>query len=159
MRSLGQVYCGIEKFTAHMNLPPPMTQYNYDKVVKTIEKAVYDVAEDSMKDAADELRGDSQEKFIDVDISGDGSWQRRGYSSLNGAVTTISLQTGKILDIEVMSRYCKACTLKENLRKPDPTSYNKWMTSHKEHCKLNHSGSAGAMEVTGVTRIFNRSIE
>ena len=33
------------------------------------------------------------------------------------------------------------------------------MTSHKEQCKLNHSGSAGAMEVTGVTRIFNRSIE
>lgn len=159
MRSLGQGYSGIEKFTTHMNLPPPMTQNNYDKLVKTVEKAVHEVAEDSMKDAADELRGDSPQKFIDVDISGDGSWQRRGYSSFNGTFTTISLQTGKILDIEVMSRYCKACALKEDLRKTDQNAYDKWMKSHQAHCKLNHIGSAGAMEITGVTRIFNRSIE
>ena len=43
MRSLGQGYCGIKKFTAHMNLPPPMTQNNYDKVVKTIEAEEYNL--------------------------------------------------------------------------------------------------------------------
>ena len=55
-----------------------------------------------------------------------------------------------------MSRYCKACNLKESLKKSDPDSYTIWKESHS--CKLNYRGSAPAMEVTGAERIFGRSI-
>ncbi|GFU87140.1 hypothetical protein TNCV_4927881, partial [Trichonephila clavipes] len=34
------------------------------------------------------------------------TWQRRGYTSMNGCVAAISVDTGKVLDIEVMSFYC-----------------------------------------------------
>ena len=37
-------------------------------------------------------------------ISADGTWQRRGYSSLNGAVTIIGINNGKCLDFEVLSK-------------------------------------------------------
>ena len=159
MRSIGQGYASIEKFTTLMNMPKPMTQNSFNKSVKSILKATSTVAEETMKEAADELKNDSEETVVDVSVSADGSWQRRGYSSLNGTYTTISLKTGKVLDCEVMSRHCKACKLKENLKKTDRISYDKWYEKHQNKCTMNHQGSAGAMEVSGATRIFGRSIE
>ncbi|GFU86576.1 hypothetical protein TNCV_4480121 [Trichonephila clavipes] len=37
------------------------------------------------------------------------TWQRRGYTCMNGCVAAISVDTGKVLDIEVMSSYCPTC--------------------------------------------------
>ena len=67
------------------------------------------------------------------------------------------MSTGKILDIEPMSRACKACGLKETTRINDPAAYDKWKESHV--CKFNYRGSAGNMEPVGAKRIWNRSIE
>lgn len=41
-------------------------------------------------------------------VSGDGTWQRRGHSSLNGCVSLISIDTGKIIDVGGMSSKCRA---------------------------------------------------
>ena len=65
------------------------------------------------------------------------------------------MDSGKILDYEPMSRYCKGCYLHCNLA-IDPAAYKTWKDSHT--CKINHKGSASAMEVTGTKRIFERSI-
>lgn len=132
MRMIGQGYSSLEKFAIHMNLPRPMTHKNYDNSVKVIEKVVREVAEESMQDAADEIKKGSTD-VVDTDISGDGSWQRRGFSSLNGTFTGISLQTGKILDVEVMTRYCKACKLKEPLKISDPAAHAQWLDMHDCH--------------------------
>ena len=71
-----------------------------------------------MQDACEELKADSSSDAVkDVEVSSDGTWQRRVYSSLNGVVTVISIKNGKILDIELISRTCKACVLKEPLKK------------------------------------------
>ena len=44
-----------------------------------------------MQDACEELKADSSSDAIkDVEVSSDGSWQRRVYSPLNGVVTVIS---------------------------------------------------------------------
>ncbi|GFT49968.1 hypothetical protein TNCV_4175911 [Trichonephila clavipes] len=44
-------------------------------------------------------------------VSVDGTWQKkRGYTSLNVCVSAISVDSGKILDIEVLSQYCRVCT-------------------------------------------------
>ena len=150
--------CWIRKFTAFMNMPKPMTANNYDKIVSQVTECVKSVAEQTIVDAAEEIRNgqnpDSSETVIDTAISCDGSWQRRSYSSLNGVVTAISMQTGKILDCEPMSRICKSCNLHEKDRVSNPASYDIWRATH--NCLVNHRGSAGAMEVTGVKRIFER---
>ena len=44
-----------------------------------------------------------------ADISADGSWQKRGFTSLNGFVTIICLLTGKCLDFAAMCKPCKSC--------------------------------------------------
>ena len=49
-------------------------------------------------------------------MSGDGTWQQKGFSSFNGVFAAISIKSGKVLDVEPMSRYCKGCNLKKDLK-------------------------------------------
>ncbi|GFY14981.1 uncharacterized protein TNCV_235311 [Trichonephila clavipes] len=60
----------------------------------------------------------------------------------NGCVSVISIDTGKILDLEVMTQYCKICEL--NVK--------------REHVCSNYKGSSGNMEADGAFRIFERSL-
>ena len=156
MRSCGQGHSSIQKFTTLMNMPMPMTQKSYNATVKRITETVTEVAKETMSDGANAIKCDKN-NLTDTSVSVDGSWQRRGYSSFNGVVTAISVENGKILDVEPMSRMCKECKLKENLKNTNPDLYGEWRATHD--CKLNYQGSAGGMEVTGAKRIFGRSVE
>ena len=49
--------------------------------------------------------------LVNCEVSVDGSWQKWGYSSLNGVVTAMS--DGKCLDIHVLSKHCKRCRIWE----------------------------------------------
>ena len=75
-------------------------------------------------------------------LSGDGAWQKRGYSSLNGVATLIS--DGKCIDTEVLSKkQCEQCE-QWNHRK-DTVEYSSLKEKHI--CAINHTGSgAVAME-------------
>ena len=154
MRSCGQGYAGLEKFLFCMNMPKPMTRKNYTKLSDIVAAACQKTALETMLEAATDLQ---KENIVDVPISADGSWQRRGYSSMNGFVSAISMDTGKIVDIEPMSRFCKVCSQHQSLRKSNPKSYEIWKARHAATCKANYKGSAPNMEVEGAKRIFSRS--
>ncbi|GFU26549.1 uncharacterized protein TNCV_1836871 [Trichonephila clavipes] len=62
--------------------------------------------------------------------------------SLNDCVSVISIDTGKILDLEVLTHYCNMCEL--NVR--------------CEHVCSNYKWSSGNMEAVGAFRIFERSL-
>lgn len=160
MRSCGQGYSGISTFSTLMDMPRPMTANNYDKIVKRYAKVSKTIADQTMTDAAEEIRSMvndvTDDQVVDTSVSHDGTWQRRGHSSFNGCTTAISMESGKILDIEPMSRFCKACMLKEPLRTSDPAQYDTWKANH--NCSYNYVGSANGMEVEGAKRIFGRSI-
>ncbi|GFT91598.1 hypothetical protein TNCV_1534211 [Trichonephila clavipes] len=51
----------------------------------------------------DEEIAEYQRKPLTVD----GTWQCRGYSSMNGCVAALSVDTGKVVDIEIMSSCCR----------------------------------------------------
>ena len=93
----------------------------------------------------------------DTSISCDGSWQKRGYSSMNGFLAAIAMDTGKVLDVEHTSHYCKSCILNEELKKSDPIAYAKWKATHQ--CLANYHGSAQNMEVTGAQRILDAQLK
>ena len=62
-----------------------------------------------MQDAVEEIReGAGDDEITDVSISCDCTWQKRGFTSLDRTVVIISTDTGKVFDVEVMSRYCNA---------------------------------------------------
>lgn len=83
----------------------------------------------------------------------DGSWQKRGHSSLNGVVTAIV--DGKCFDHVVLSKHCKGC--KKWKAREGSTEYENWFIEHQ--CQANHGKSSGAMESVGAMDMFSRSIE
>ena len=89
-----------------MNVPKPMT----------VRDTAKDTAEASMNASAAELCKGSPEP-TDIGVTMDGTWQRRGYSSINRVVVAMSVVSGKVVDNEPLSPFCKACsTMTRNLK-------------------------------------------
>ncbi|GFT49972.1 uncharacterized protein TNCV_4175951 [Trichonephila clavipes] len=63
-----------------------------------------EVSELSMQKAASELLvlHPTKNKIVECGISVDGTWQRRGYSSMNGCVAALSVDTGSALKMEAV---------------------------------------------------------
>ena len=75
-----------------MNLVPPMQAVAYNNSQKEVAESYRIVANSQMLKAADELKQTSS----DVAVSYGGSWQQRGFSSLNGLVTVNSVVSASI---------------------------------------------------------------
>ncbi|GFT94740.1 uncharacterized protein TNCV_3574581 [Trichonephila clavipes] len=119
--------------------------------IKTFFKIVPATPNNAITEAAAEVR--KLKKTSDVaecGVSVDGRWQRRGHSSLNGCVAVLSIDTGKVLVLEVMSKWCRNCnTLKSSVK-------SKHIKKHQCSC---NQGSAGSMESVGAYRLLERSRE
>ncbi|GFT68646.1 uncharacterized protein TNCV_2759191 [Trichonephila clavipes] len=97
----GRMFCGV------MNLPQPPTRFSHTVAIC------------------------ENEGNKNIAVAVDGTWQKRGYTSLNGVVTVTSIDTGKVIDVDILSKYC-AC---------------KNLPFHEKDCKRNYVGSSGAMEI------------
>ena len=159
MRSIGRGHSGATKFCSLMNMPPPPTAREYQKNARTIAKHVKVIAKDGMSSAAKEIR-DAQhareDDLVNCGVSCDGTWQKRGYSSQDGCVIVMSIDTGKVLNAEPLTKVCKKCQLHSHLDK-DSEEYHRWRAEHN-NCKANYKGSAPTMESEGADRIFRRSV-
>ena len=115
-------------------MPPPMTARNYDRLTSQISAVAVSVGEETMIDAAKEIHSKAlalnTEPIVNTGVSVDGAWQRRGYASLNGVVTAISLENGKVVNVEAMSRNCKSHNSMDHLIESDHVAYANWMNSH-----------------------------
>ncbi|GFT13035.1 uncharacterized protein TNCV_431541 [Trichonephila clavipes] len=76
-----------------------------------------------------------------IAIALDGTWQKRGHTSKNGVVTATSLDNGKVIEFECLSKYCFECK-----------STNKTC----DNCQVNYHGFSAGMESEGALRIFSR---
>ena len=74
-----------------MELPRPIFQSFYDKLVDMIPIATATVRQVSMKKAAQKEKEKSEEnsKFERITVSGDGSWRKHGFSLLFGITSLI----------------------------------------------------------------------
>ena len=161
MRRIGNGFAGMKRFLVLMNHQSPMTEKNYRKLSSVYRNSVKEVAETVMQEAALEIYNkkhdaDCDDNIVDTGIYVDGTWHKRGFTSLNGAMAAISIETGRILDVEAMTRYCQGCINIEKFRE-NADLYEHLKLDHV--CKSYHEGSAAKMEVVGVERIFSRSIE
>ncbi|GFV85875.1 uncharacterized protein TNCV_1421801 [Trichonephila clavipes] len=107
MRCIGQGLESLKTFCAVMSLPNPVEQKSHDVINNKLSRVMKEVAEESMKMAAVEEYSSSPDNLLTV--SGDGTWKTRGHSSLIGICTVIGTETGKVLDREVLSSFCKGC--------------------------------------------------
>ena len=114
MRLLGVGFRGAAKFCGFMDLPAPVQQTTYDIIVKNIHTAASSVCEEVLKEAIKEEREeirkyDPSSNDEELTVSGDGTWRKRGFSSLFGIAALIGHFTGKVVDFIVKSSVCSAC--------------------------------------------------
>ncbi|KAK7473611.1 hypothetical protein BaRGS_00035158 [Batillaria attramentaria] len=95
---------------------------------------------------------------LDISISIDGSWHKRGRTSHNGVVCVIDLITGLIIDFVALSNYCQVCE-SEAAPSPGDANYDDWFAGHKDQCQQNIQCSSQAMEMEGAVILFQRSEE
>ena len=105
-----------------MTIPCLPAKSNYTKIGKALKTTASNVAKESKKSAAEELKSNMEHECA---VSVYGSWQKRYHNFLSGCATAISIDNGKILDVEPMSRYCKECEVHEKLNK-ESTKYILW---------------------------------
>ncbi|GFU76611.1 uncharacterized protein TNCV_1272601 [Trichonephila clavipes] len=106
MRCIGQGLSALNTFCTIMSLPKPVSQKAYHSINIRIADECETLANASMSDAA------LEEKILDgtrncIAVSGDGTWKTRGHTSLVGVCTLIGAECGKVLDIDIMSSFCK----------------------------------------------------
>lgn len=161
MRVLGLGLKGATKFCGLMDMPPFLCQRTYDLIVNNIHSSIKIVGEKLFQRACAEEKGlSSQEQGsanTELTVSGDGTWKKRGFSSLYGVTSLIGYYSGKVIDIMVKSSYCKQCEVWK--KKENSDEYREWYEDHANECSANHKGSAGKMEVDAVIEMFKRSVE
>ena len=169
--SLGLGHKGLSQFCGFLNMPPPVHHDSYQIHLKQISEASITHAEENMKSAVSRLKstlkdgGDvtddddnDDEACTDVGVSCDGSWHRRGFSSLVGTTAVISLETGQVLDYEILNKVCYECRHWKKVPDSNPKK-QAWAENHAGVCPINYSGSAPGMEASGASRMWQRSEE
>ncbi len=127
---------------------------------QALAAASMSIAKDNMIAASEylhRLNGIEPLDVLDVKVTCDGTWSRRGFTAIHGVVVVISYDTGQVLDFEVMSKSCPACSQQET--RLGAEEFDVWLDGHREECLANHDGSSPAMECAGVLILWERSVE
>ena len=111
-----------------------------------------DVGDNGVGDGDDSDHG-NQDDVVDVTVSFDGTWHKRGFTSNYGVGIIIDVATGLVL-----SKYCQACTLND---KKNMTALERWLWrgQHAAVCDANYEGSSKGMEKEAALRMWRRSIQ
>ena len=157
----GGGYEGLAAFCSIVNMPC-LSKPAYYQQVENIRVALEQEVKEEMKQAGQRLRqqilAENPEKAdddpLDVAVSFDGTWAKRGFTSLTGVVFVISIDTGEVLDYHVLSKVCQKCSIKKSKITEEEFE---WLLEHE--CDINFVGSSPAMESEGAIIMWRRSIE
>ncbi|GFX30691.1 uncharacterized protein TNCV_4862151 [Trichonephila clavipes] len=139
MRAIGKGGAAARIFCGLMNLPPPPAKFERHN---SLFLNVLTISEDSMNAAVHEavIANDNNSNIA---VAVDGTWHKRGYSSLNGVVCATSLlRTERLSTLKLSQNIVLHVRVKKN-----PC----------ENCAKNYEGFSGGMECRGVLSIFQRS--
>ncbi|CAB4043696.1 Hypothetical predicted protein, partial [Paramuricea clavata] len=116
-----------------LNMPPPVSDSAYQKHNRSVNLATRKVLEERLNDAGHRVRTFLQKddaEILDVAVSFDGTWSKRGFTANYGVGIVISADTGEVLDYVVLSK-----------------------------CQKNYNGSSPAMEKEAARILWSRSVE
>ncbi|GFX00012.1 uncharacterized protein TNCV_3080081 [Trichonephila clavipes] len=98
------------------------------------------------------------QEIIDVSVSYDGTWQKRGHTSNLGLGIIIDVLSGLVLDFEVLSKYCQNCVVAGRDMGVDSAEFHIWQKGHADEYDKNFDGTSGAMEMHAALIMWRRSI-
>ena len=161
-RSIGCGFSAMKDWCSSMNLPNCMSKEAYSSNQSKVGAASKATFEELLKSSREAIKNSykdigivpDEQGILDIAVSFDGSWQRRGHSSHNGVASVIELMTGLPLDYEVLSNFCGKCKLTDQIDQNE-----EWKLKHSDNCLKNFDGSANSMEVECALRMWKRSVE
>ena len=106
----------MQTFTTMMNMLKPLAIASFKDINNNLHQAYIGTTLQSMKIAANEVPmsiepGVSEGDIVDCQVSIDGSWHKRGHSSMNGFVSAISTENKKVINCQLFSKFCKGCLI------------------------------------------------
>ena len=163
---------GLDFVNAFIGLPSTLSNRAFYKTQAYLSKVATDVAQASCFRAALELRekhNTAECDFLEVTVSYDGAYQKRGGKSGGGfsrycIACAISVETGKVLSYEIACNSCKLCIEKQQAlreKRIDLAEYKIWKDKHESSCQAREYGkySSVALESKLAPVIFRKSIE
>ena len=112
---------------------------------------------DDEEEEQDDTEWDEDDGTPWMDVSFDGTWMKRGFTSHYGIGTVIDIFTGYVVDFELLCTYCHICEMsKEKLEGMTADQQQAWQQQHEPQCQINHEGSAKAMEKEAAIKIWAR---
>lgn len=154
---------GVAKLCEILNMPFSISidTYNHegilhaahDKVTKEQLKAN---ANEAKQVAIDEgtSRNDNS-SLVDIPVTFDSTWSKRGFTANHCVGFVISAATGKVLDLEVISKTCNQCSQMQ--ARLDKETFDEWFAEHE--CDGSYKGSSPSMEMECAKRLWGRSID
>lgn len=87
-------------------------------------------AKEKFQSIIDELKRNqkNQHEIINITVSVDGTWKRRGHVSYYGIIFLIHADSGLCIDYEVLSLLCEKCNMKKRLL--SKKQFKKWYSKH-----------------------------
>ncbi|GFU99766.1 uncharacterized protein TNCV_1918781 [Trichonephila clavipes] len=117
---LGKGHAGLELFALVNGMNAMDKKRSFSKHIKIfcrkknseMKHQILEVARNIVTKQHLDLNDEEKKEMgvLDITVSFDGSWQKRGYKSLYGIGVVIDLLTGLVIDYEILSKYCTECT-------------------------------------------------
>ncbi|GFS86238.1 uncharacterized protein TNCV_661091 [Trichonephila clavipes] len=164
---LGKGHAGLELFALVTGMNA-MDKKSFSKHIKILSEEnsemkhqILEVARNIVRKQHLDLNDEEKKEtgVLDISVSFDGSWQKRGYKSLYGIGVVIDLLTGLVIDYEILSKYCTECTAAVRDLSGDSPDFAIWYEGHKSECQINHTGSSSSMEMEAAAILWQRSIK
>lgn len=116
-----------------------MSARSWEKHLKEILLASAEFSEEILQKARDtvrrahlELNPDlSWDDTLDIAISFDAAWIKRGHTSLFALIAFINILTGLVIDYVVLSKYCHMCAIQASRLGENTEEYKQWKTNHE----------------------------
>ena len=93
----------LQRFCALLDLPQPVSKNVFTQDLKTITEELIDHAQGNLMKAWIEHYEATSDDDVDILVSCDGTWQKRGFTSLFGAAFIVSFESGKMFDYRMLS--------------------------------------------------------
>lgn len=159
-------YEGLATLCSTLNMPCMSTTAYYKQMDNIMDVLESECKEEMIRVGAKardailkENKEADNEQPVDIAVSFDGTWAKRGFTSLTGVVFVISVDTGEVLDYHVLSKACQKCARKKS-QCEDDDEFEQWKMEHEmsNQCDINFDGSSPAMEADGATILWKQSI-
>ncbi|GFV75930.1 uncharacterized protein TNCV_1455271 [Trichonephila clavipes] len=163
--SIGRGHAALETFSSVLNMPTmdrktfAKCMHNLSVKNKEVKKKMLEMSHQAAREAHVKVDASlKNQEIIDVSVSYEGTWQKRGHTSNLGLGIIIDILSGLVLDFEVLSKYCQNCVVAGRDMGVDTAEFHIWQKGHADEYDKTFDGTSGAMEMYAGLIMWRRSI-